>query len=194
MKLNKKVSLGVVAVLAAASLTACNDTPQTDANTTEAQQAAAGQTPLLRDQPIPVFQYSQIRQNLIEIETAQANGAVSTTFFLHMGSPDPYLVCPSIGSPIPATAQLTNPSQAVGNTGGSSAYAMTSIGQMENTGIYTGDSTGTYIMCVGKDGSVNPVYWEGYVMTAFGPASWDKATHTMSIDGPSGSKFTGLKK
>lgn len=52
----------------------------------------------------------------------------------------------------------------------------------------------TRIMCVGQNGTVNPVYWEGTVLTAFGPAHWDKSARTVVVDGPSGSKFSGIKK
>lgn len=195
MKVNKKfIAIPVLAGTMALTLTGCfDDSSQPSAQQKENTQANAGASQLLSSQPVPAYNYSQLRQNLIELENAQANGVVTTTFFMNMGIQDPIMSCPSIGAPIASTTELTNPQQAVTNSGSQSSWA-TSIGQMDPTGVYTGSSTGTYIMCVGADGSVNPVYWEGFVMTAFGPAHWDKANHTMATDGPASSKFTGIKK
>lgn len=187
----KRTALAALAVVTLGlTVAACDD--GTTAQKNERQQASAGIDNLLRAQPVPAFSFSQIRQNLIELQTAQANGTITTSFFLNMGSNDPVFQCSSIGAPIPATSELTNPLQTEKHTGDGGGNTV--LNQMDPTGVYTGESTGTYIMCVGQSGQVNPVYWEGTVLSAFGPAHWDKATHSMVIDGPAGSKFSGIKR
>ena len=137
-------------------------------------------------QPVPRFNSSQLRQNLIEIETAQANATLTTSFMFLMagyGTTGPIVSwCPSIGFPIPATYQLTNPEQVVGYT---------TVSQIEANGVYTGDTTGTYVICVGADGEPYAFYHEGFVSTVTGPAHWDNTKGEIVMDGPSSATFTG---
>lgn len=154
------------------------------------QQNAISKT-LVQNQPLPQFNYSQLRQNLIEVETAEAQGVQTTTFFFNQGSRDPIQTCPSIGAPISTTMQLSNPLQLAsigGDHGGTGA-----IQNLEPTGVYTGDSTGTYVMCIGSDGKPYANYWEGFVQAVFAPAVWDDATHQVKITGPATFKFTKSK-
>ena len=155
-----------------------------------AQQDAISKT-LINNQPLPAFNWSQLRQNLIEIETAQAQGVQTTTFFFNQGVQDPISSCPSIGAPIPTTDQLSNPTKIEhhGETGGGNI----TTNQMEPNGTYTGDSAGTYVMCVNAQGKAYATYWEGYVQTIFGDATWDKATHQVELKGDPSFKFTKSK-
>lgn len=114
--------------------------------------------------PVPKFPRSQLRQNLVEIVTAQAETTQTTTFFFNLGVVDPVNSCPSIGFPIPATMQLTNPLQIA--TGG------VAVPQVEPTGIFSGETTGTYVMCIDAQGRAYVIYWEGFVQTLTGPAEW----------------------
>lgn len=145
----------------------------------------------LKSQPIPIFNSSQLRQNLIEIETAQANTTATTSFMFLLagvGASGPLVhSCPSIGFPIPATYQLTSPDKIEGNRDG--GYVATA--QLESTGVYTGDTTGTYVMCIGEDGKPFAFYHEGFVATVTGPAHWDVEKGEIVMDGPSSAKFTG---
>lgn len=129
-----------------------------------------------KNQPIPRSDWSQYRQTIIDVENAQIHAVATTTFFFNQGTPKPIKSCPSIGFPVPTTAQLTNPLQDVG-TGGP-------IGQQEPNGAYTGDSTGTYVICVAPNGSKYISYWEGDVQTEGGPAHWDDAKGQIVLDGP----------
>lgn len=196
-KVNKRVvSATVVVGVMAFSLTGCfgDDTgTKASAQKNEQQQASSAADALIRNQPVHSYQTSQLRQNLQEIEDAQANGTVTTTFFMQMGRPDPLFSCPSVGAPIASSSQLTNPEQTVSgsNTNG---YSLTTIQQMDPTGQYTGSSTGTYVMCVGADGSVTATYWEGEVFTVFATAHWDQANHKVEMDGPPSFKFSPIKK
>jgi len=168
---------------------ACSDT---GTKATKEEREVAGQqlTQFLQAQPIPSFNWSQLRQNLIEIETAQANTTATTSFMFLLagvGESGPLVhSCPSIGFPIPATYQLTNPDQVTGNRDG--GYA--TIAQLESTGVYTGDTTGTYVMCVDDDGEAYAFYHEGYVATVTGPAHWDTTLGEVVLDGPPSADFS----
>lgn len=123
-----------------------------------------------KNQPVPGYDYSQYRQTLIDVLGAQVHGVATTTFFFNLGVAEPVKSCPSIGFPIPSTAQLTNPNQMVGNRDG----GYTTLDQAEPNGTYTGESSGTYVVCVAAGGKRFVTYWEGNVLAEGGPAKWDK--------------------
>ena len=176
----KTIAGGIAAVaIAALSLTACTQSGNTgQAAENQAQQHDT--TSLVNDQPIPHFNYSQIRQTLIDAETIAADGTQTTSFFFQMGLPDPVFTCPSLGMPVANTAQLSNPQQVVG-TGNSNAVT---TGQMDPYGIYApAASTGTYVICVNSSGARYLEYWEGDVMTVTSAATWNKTTHTITVSG-----------
>ncbi len=134
------------------------------------------------NQPVPAFDWSQYRQTIIDVENAQVHGVATTTFFFNMGVRQPIKVCPSIGFPVASTAQLTNPDQVVarGYNGGTIDGV---VGQQEPNGVYTGASTGTYVVCVAPSGVKYVTYWEGDVHTEGGPAHWDDAKGQIILDG-----------
>jgi hypothetical protein len=183
------------AVLAGGGLTACfGSGSKPSANSVEHAQQQNDSGTLVNNQPVPGYNFSQIRQNLIELETAQAQGVQTTTFFFPEGSAGaagyaPIQVCPSIGAPIASTTQLTNPQQVVQDNANSGA-SVTTIGQMDPNGVYSGNSTGTYVMCVGADGKPYADYWEGPVQTVFGPARWNATTHQVEPIGAPSFTFT----
>jgi hypothetical protein len=142
------------------------------------------------NQPVPMFDWSQYRQTVIDIESAQANGVATTTFFFNQGVPAPIKTCPSIGFPVPTTAQITNPDQVYGSDAGSGAGRVT-VSQMEPTGVYTGDSSGTYVVCVADDGTDYVTYWEGFIQTEGGPAHWDADASLIVLDGAATAAVTG---
>jgi len=126
-------------------------------------------------QPIPFHEWSQYRATLISVDHAQATGTATTSFFFLAGRENPIRSCESIGYPVPSTAQITNPDQV--RSGG---YV---VGQMEPTGVFTGDSQGTYVVCL-VQGKAVPTYWEGEVQVEGGPAKWDKAQSMIVSTGP----------
>lgn len=146
----------------------------------------------IKNQPVPVFPYSQLRQNLKEIEKAQAEGVQTTSFFFNLGTQDPIDSCPSIGTPIQQSDSLTNPTQPIRdssqplNNGGGNVV----LDQMEPTGIYPGQGTGTYIICLGANGQEYANYWEGYVYTVFAPAKWNYTQHHIELVGSSSFNFS----
>lgn len=159
--------------LLALSATACAGGESNSSPRKEEQAVAAAQLDqFLVNQPIPSFNWSQLRQNLIEIEMAQASTTATTSFFFNFGSAEPITVCPSVGFPIPATYQLTNPDQTVSiDTPGDGGAAVT-VGQLEATGVYTADTSGTYVICINGEGDAYPIYHEGFVTAVAGPAQW----------------------
>jgi hypothetical protein len=181
----KKLLTVLMAGAAATFLVAgCGST--NSANDDNQAAAAAQLGDYNKSQPVHSYPHSQLRQNLQEIEDAQASGALSTSFFWNLGVDHPVMSCPSIGFPIPTTDQLTNPSQV--QWGNNSASGV--VGQIENTGVYTGDSTGTYVICSEANGAVYPQYWEGYVQTVGAPAHYDPATKAVVLDGTPTIKVT----
>lgn len=160
----------VVAATAVTALAACGQ--ETQSATSKDQSVVADQlSRYQKNQPVPQFDYSQYRQTLIDVESAEVHGTATTTFFFHMGVQTPFTSCPSIGFPLPSTAQLTNPDQVerhYDNGGGNVV-----IPQQETNGVYTGSSTGTYVVCVQPNGTKRIDYWEGDVYTTGGPAHWD---------------------
>lgn len=135
-----------------------------------------------QSQPIPKNVWSQYRQTMIDVEQAQIHGVATTTFFYNMGSNVPLKSCPSIGFPVASTAQLTNPNQiSYDGNGSSGGYGV--IAQQEPNGVYTGNSTGTYVVCVGGDGTKRINYWEGSVEVEGGAAHADARTGQIVDDG-----------
>jgi hypothetical protein len=165
--------VAVAAVGFGAVVAACgNHSPQaTDQNTSSAILRQYQQA-----QPIPQYSWSQLRASAIDVETAQAKTTQTTSFFFNLGVAKPTYTCPSIGFPIPSTDQITNPSQ--NNSG-------TAIEQIEPNGVYTGQSTGTYVVCAGGNGQYYMEYWEGYVQTVTGAAVWNDTTNTVQLTGRS---------
>lgn len=172
--------------LLALSLTGCDDTTapaaQVDRDQTNTQLER-----YQANQPVPMFDWSQYRQTIIDIETAQAHGVATTTFFFNQGVQAPIKACPSIGFPVPTTSQITSPDQALR----SSSYGSVTLAQMEPTGVYTGDSSGTYVVCIADDGTDYVTYWEGFVQTEGGPAHWDDDASLIVLDGAPTVAVTG---
>lgn len=138
---------------------------------------------LQANQPAPASDRSQYRQTVIDVENAQIHGVATETFFFNQGVIKPIKTCPSIGFPVASTAQLTNPEQLIGGSYNSTTIEGT-VGQQEPNGVYTGDSSGTYVICVSSNGAKYVTYWEGFVQTEGGPAHWDGAQQMIVLDGP----------
>ncbi len=193
MKITKKSISAAAIVVFAIVLAACDTGPSTSkGQQQENQQQKASTESLVNNQPLPHFNYSQARQNYIELETAMANGVQTTSFFFNQGVTDPIGSCPSIGVPIPNTASLSNPQQVVDGSGSGGGGNVT-ISQMDPIGIYVpSSSTGTFVVCIDAQGKPYADYWEGFVKTVFAPAKWNKETHQVELVGPP--SFTFSKK
>lgn len=179
------IATGVIAVSIACGASSCDNNGQAAAQKSENSQQQQDTGSLVTDQPIPHFNYSQIRQTLIDAETITANGTQTTSFFFQMGSPDPIFSCPSLGEPVANTAQLSNPQQVVTQDDqGNGFTGAATKGQMDPNGIYAPTaSSGTYVICVNGSGAKYMQYWEGDVMTVTSAATWDRATHSLNVTG-----------
>jgi len=140
----KKLAFVVFAVFLSAcqpsSLT--NDTQQTNNQLLQYQKV----------QPVPYYDWSEQRNTLIQIYNAK-NEARQTWAVVESMTGVPLWTCPSVGFPIPADTQLTNPDQYSG-TG-------VSLPQMEPDGLYSSTNTdATYVLCVRPDGKAVPIYTE----------------------------------
>jgi len=186
-----KASIAAVgAALASLLLTASACDSASDSQKQESTQQEAISQQLVKNQPLPQFSYSQMRQNLGEIETAQAKGVQTTSFFFNQGVVDPLMSCPSIGVPIPNTSSLSNPI-AVEHHSGTDNGGNVGVGQMDPNGTYVPQSsTGTYVLCIDATGTPYAFYWEGFVSTVFAPAKWDTVAHQVKLTGPASFKFT----
>lgn len=182
------VALVVVFLLIVGACQSSSRQAQNKANNAERNVSAKILNNFEQNQPPPVRPWSQLRQNLIELETAQADTTQTTTFFFNLGIREPVQSCPSIGFPIASTSQITNPSQIVGSGGSNS------IPQIDPNGIYSGNSTGTYVICVDAKGRAYADYWEGFVQTVTGPAVWNAKTGSVDLVGPPSFKFSTEKK
>ena len=178
--------LGAVSALAAvglaAGLAACG--PGSKSGTALEQQASGNiEKTYLLNQPPPHFSYSAIRATAISVEAIQALNEQTTSFGFNMGEKNPVWSCPSLGEPVASTSEITNPVQPVQTTGGTGGNTAVTIGNMDPNGIYAGNSTGTYVLCVDKNGTPYAQYWEGFVDTVSGPATWNAATGTIVVTG-----------
>lgn len=188
----------VIVVLSAALVAACGAIAN-NSQTAEFRAQDAIQQHYNQVQPASDFAAtgkSRIRQNLGELELAQENGVQTTSFECgSMGGCDPthppIKSCPSIGAPIPTTDQITNPDQPLRdvsqplNDGGGNVV----VGQMDPNGVYSGPSSGTYVLCIGAGGAVIPSYWEGDVQVEFAPAQWVQGKGVVDT-GPPSFQFT----
>lgn len=173
--MNKKL-VAIVSVSVLVTLAGCNGSKNQAVNndrTVTNQQLDRYQ----KNQPVPAFDYSEYRQTVIDVLNAQVHAVATTTFFFNQGTSNPIKTCPSIGFPVATTAQLTNSQQRL--SGHESV-----VSQAEPNGVYTGDSSGTYVVCVSAGGKNEIDYWEGYVAAVGGPARWDKVSGEIVSTGP----------
>ena len=186
MNRNLRTIAGIAATAAVIglSVTACTSSGGTPSGqAVENQEQQQDTQALINNQPIPHFNYSQIRQTLIDAETIASDGTQTTSFFFQMGDQDPVFSCPSLGMPVANTAQLSNPEQVV-NDGYPQGGAAVPIGQMDPDGVYAPSaSTGTYVICVNSSGAKYLEYWEGDVMTVAAGATWNSSTHQLQVTG-----------
>lgn len=125
----------------------------------EREDAERAYVQLVRNQPAPQFDWSLERHLMIELYIARNNAIATYTYVRNPFTGRIMSWCPSIGFPIPADTQLTNPLKLAGNSLESSV-----IEQPEPNGLFTSKNTrGTFVMCVNKKGKVIPRYHEADV-------------------------------
>lgn len=134
------------------------------------------------------YNHSQLRATLQDVEDYEAHGVATHSFMMNKNGTLNH-ECPSVGMPVHATDQLTNPLKIDWGTNASGVVA-----QMEKTGVFTGESSGTFVLCVRPNGSTYIDYWEGDVNTLGAPAHWDQATSQVVVDGDAPIKPTVTPK
>lgn len=181
----KKTIIMITAFAAAALTIAGCHSGQSTGQQKENNQQAGTTNSLIINQPLPHFNWSQYRQTVIDAETIAANGTQTTSFFFNQGVADPIFSCPSLGVPVPNTAQLSNPQQvATSDSQGNRFTGGATIGQMDPYGAYTpSSSSGTFVVCVGSSGKPYLQYWEGFVQAMTVPARWDNVMHKLVVTG-----------
>lgn len=177
----KRILTGLAALVLIVGITAC-DSPAPSANANDAKASAQILKKAQTAQPVPQFDWSQIRQTLIDAQTAQAEATQTTSFFFNLGVVDPVFVCPSIGFPVAGTSQLTNPLQLTDN-GDWNHYNGGVINQIDPNQIYSGDTAATFALCIGDGGKVYLNHAEETVHAVAGPAKWDYNKHVIVITG-----------
>jgi hypothetical protein len=163
-KLQKHPILAVCGLCAIFFLCTAESGCEDKSDTKERLDVERGQAQLVQNQPAPVFQFSLERHIMIELYKAR-NKAVTT--YSYVQSPFTGKIqweCVSIGFPIAATTQLTNPMKT-----DHSGQTVT-IPQAEPNGMYAPpQSSATFVPCVGPDGSITPARIERDVDTYFQP-------------------------
>ena len=183
----KIIAILILALAAHTFMVGCNGQGASEGQKAENKTQREIENNYAKGQPIPALTNSQTRENLIEIQEAIAEGVSTTSFFFNLGDQDPIDSCPSIGVPIPASTQLTNPEQIINPPGDASAA---NLPQMDPTGVYTGETTATYVLCVDAKAGPYVSYWEGFVKTEFAPATWNESKHQVELLGPSSWEFS----
>lgn len=140
----------VLLVIVGAMLTGCLG------NTSQEQERAYTEEVmqhLFDVQPPPKFTWSLERDIFIQLYQKR-NEALATYTVISSQFGEVLFECTSIGYPLAADYQLTNPSQKV------YGYDIT-VEQAEPNGLYSSKNTaGTWVLCVNDDGSVYAVYTE----------------------------------
>ncbi len=152
------IALPIVA-LACMGNSGCDESPDQTATKKEANIVAQQQQIYVNTQPPPVFDWSLERHLMTELYKARNNAVATYSYVRNQYTGKILSSCPSIGFPISAGSQLTNPSVAEWHYGQGSASAV--LPQPEPNGLFSpSTSRGTYVMCLNKDGKVEPRYYE----------------------------------
>jgi hypothetical protein len=181
----KAAVAGFAAVAVTVLCTASSCSSSNSANTAiNASANTSVEQTIDNSQPAPVFEHSDIRDTAADIEAIQALGENTTSFAFLPGSPNPIWSCPSLGEPVASTTEITNPDQVDPDTNpGHSNSTAETLPNMDPNGVYAGDSTGTYVLCVNSKGQQYANYWEGDVESVSGPAYWDPQTRQVVMSG-----------
>lgn len=168
--MNKRVVAGIIAIVSIFTFAACSSSQEArKGGETAKQEQQAVQTSFNKvssSQPIPVFDWSQERQTVIDTETIRATGTISTTAGYLEGIGLIWW-CPSSGAPVPSTYQLSGSTQ-YADIPGDDTKTIYPIDQGEPTGVYIGASSGTWTLCLDDNGKKFAKYWEGYVDSTIG--------------------------
>lgn len=160
----KKILLIVSLLFVIVIVSGCesNEADKKESNRVEEQQNI-----YVDSQPIPTFDWSLERHIFVELYKAR-NNAVQTYSYIRNWQGEVVFSCKSIGFPLPANMQLSNPERKMCNY--STNCEGSTIPQAEPNGLFSSPSTvGTYVFCVNSDGTISPSYFEAEVETHLSP-------------------------
>ena len=164
-----KKLLASLTVLAA--LSGCNQGNTQDSRDRAA--ADAQQSQYAKSQPVPKYNWSLERHLVIELQNARnLKAATHSVWRSNTGVIEGD--CPSIGFGIPYDTSLTNPLK----EGRRNTYGVSVIEQAEPNGIFISKNTSaTWVMCSGENGSIEPIYIESKVTVYPYPLDVDYKTN-----------------
>ena len=129
-----------------------------DADAVEHETVDNQQSTYVRNQPLPTFPWSLERHLLIQLYQARNQSVTTYSYVINQFNGTIMWSCTSLGFPIPATTQLTNPQRVV--------YQSAVIPQPEPNGVFAPpDTEGTWVLCASEGGNLEPVYIEEHVRT-----------------------------
>ena len=154
----------LILALSVFSLAACNHGAETQ-EMKDTKQAQQQQGQYAKSQPVPSYNWSLERHMVIELYNARnLRAATHSVWRSDLGTIEGE--CSSIGFGIPYDTSLTNPLVATdtsqsGDVDRYQGRALASIEQAEPNGIFASKNTAaTWIMCVGDNGAMEPIYVE----------------------------------
>jgi len=190
MKINlsipRKVIYGVISVFVVALITTLAACSGSSNQASQTENNASGQIWEHYDQVQPLYQAtgkSAYRDTLTFAEATHVLGLNTYTFFLRKGgNGGPLFECPSKGSAVPNTAELSNPHFIVpdpnnGNSNNNPGSLL--VGNMDPDGVYPPDaSQGTYVQCLLGNGKPYLAYGEDdIVQLNVNGARWDPTAY-----------------
>lgn len=171
--MQKRIILFLLVILLM-TLTGCDfTTANTEAR--DSRRVAGQQSQYEKGQPIPVFDWSLERHLVIELYKVRNQQAITHSVWRS----DHGIIegdCPSYGYGIPYDTSLTNPLTPTSRDESGYSYrgALVTIEQAEPNGIFLSKNTSaTWVMCLGKAGTIEPVYVETKVTVYPGPVKVD---------------------
>ncbi len=177
--MKKSIKLFVIFGVVALLFTSCKLSTKSDRK--ETSRVEQQQNVYVDSQPIPAFDWSLERHIFIELYEAR-NNAVKTYSYIRNWQGEIIWSCDSIGFPLAANMQLTNPAK-IADSYVQGGFAI--LPQAEPNGLFSSPSNvGTYVFCVNSDGTISPSYFEMTVETHLSP---------LTVDGSKLSGDGGLK-
>lgn len=174
----KKATILLALALAALGTVSCKNRPNTEEKDRQAVQRQQSQ--YAKGQPVPAFDWSLERHLVVQLyKVRNRKAATHSVWRSDYGTIEGD--CPSYGYGIPYDTSLTNPLQVAHD---SYRTGITAIEQAEPNGIFASKNTAaTWVMCLGKAGTLEPVYVESKVTVYPGPVKVDYKTNRVVRSG-----------
>ena len=173
----KKAITAILVLILLFALFGCGPTGDATQTQKETAMVNSQQAIYSKTQPVPLFNYSLPRDLLIQFYKASTSNVVRTWSAEVSDYGVPLFITESIGYPIPADTQLTNPEMVIDDQYGDYTAGGATVSQPEPNGLYTSPNTNATInMTVDGSGKVAPVYCEHKVLCWPFEVSYNKST------------------